>query len=321
MASRRARVPLIDLFAGAGLLGASFKGRGFEPLLALDVDPHSVRSYNANVARVAEVRSVECVRDLSCRALLCSPPCQGFSTLGRRDSKDERNALCLHVPIWARATRPEVVVVENVPPFLESPHWRRMVRDLEHLGFESVSWVLDAADFGAPQRRQRAFTIASRIGLPNEPQKRRARPVDFVFERINRRDPMHAWPEPSTLALRRFRRIPPGGDWRDVFASFPKECPPSWHSLGTQATDIWGRVKLGRPSNTLKSRFQNPSLGRYIHPEEHRVISLREGARIQGIPDRWNFYGHREAIVRQIGNGVPLQLGAAVADAVMQLFG
>src|SRR5579875_2138250 len=102
MPRARTRVPMIDLFAGAGLLGAAFAARGFEPRLALDVDQHSVQSYNANVAPVAEVGSVQRVRDVRCRVLVSAPPCQGFSTLGRRDSKDQRNALCLHVPEWAR---------------------------------------------------------------------------------------------------------------------------------------------------------------------------------------------------------------------------
>lgn len=317
---RRARVPMVDLFCGAGLLGVAFRDRGFEPALALDIDANCVRSYNANVAHIAEVASAKRVRPVLARLLLAAPPCQGFSTLGRRDARDERNALCLNVPAWAEATRASVVVVENVPPFLESGHWRRMVARLEDCGYEHVAWVLDAADFGAPQRRRRAFTIASKIGLPRRPKRSAARIVDEVFANIKARDPLHVWPSPSALALRRFRRIPPGGDWRDLYLRAPGECPRSWGRLGAQATDVWGRVKLGVAGNTLKSRFQNPSLGRYIHPELHRVISLREGARMQGVPDDWVLFGHREAIVRQIGNGVPLQLGTAVARVVAELF-
>ena len=301
---------MVDLFCGAGLLSAAFRKNGFEPVLALDVDPYCVRSYNANIAPVAEHGSVARIRSVRGRLLLSAPPCQGFSTLGRRDTRDERNALCRHIPGWAEATRASVIVVENVPPFLESTYWRRMTKRFEALGYEQVVWVLDAADYGAPQRRERAFTIASKIGLPRQPKPGRSRTVDHVFDRISRGDPMHAWPEPSDLALRRFKRIPPGGDWRDVYRRLPDECPPSWTRLGVHATDIWGRVKLRTASNTLKSRFQNPSLGRYIHPSLHRVISLREGARIQGIPDEWLLHGHREAVVRQIGNGVPLQLGS-----------
>lgn len=317
---RRAKVPMVDLFCGAGLLGTAFRDHRFDPVLALDVDADCVRSYNANVVNVAEAATVGRVRAVRSRLLLAAPPCQGFSTLGRRDTRDERNGLCLTVLAWATATRASVVVVENVPPFLESRHWRRMVRGLEGLGYEHLAWVLDAADFGAPQRRQRAFTIASKIGLPRRPRARAARVVDEVFANIKPSDPLHVWPSPTDLALRRFRRIPPGGDWRDLFRRAPRDCPRSWERLGTQATDVWGRVKLGVAGNTLKSRFQNPSLGRYIHPELHRVISLREGARMQGVPDDWVLFGHREAMVRQIGNGVPLQLGTAVAQVVAELF-
>jgi DNA (cytosine-5)-methyltransferase 1 len=311
---------MVDIFCGAGLLSAGFRARGFDPVLALDVDEHSVRSYNRNVASVAEVGSVERVRPVRARALLSSPPCQGFSTLGRRDSKDERNALCLHIPKWAAEVRPEIVVIENVPPFLESPQWRAMMRRLAAMGFEHDAWVLDAAEYGVPQHRERAFTIASKIGLPRRPESQPTREVDFVFERIRAGDSMHQWPLPSPLALARFKRIPPGGDWRDVYRVTPRECPTSWRTLGTHATDIWGRMKLGAPANTLKSRFQNPSLGRYIHPHRHRVISLREGMRIQGIPDDWMLYGPQTAMVRQIGNGVPLKLGIAIAEVVMELF-
>jgi len=316
----RSRVPMIDLFCGAGLLSAGFRKKGFEPILALDLDPASVRSYNANVANVAEVGSAAKIQPHRSWLLLAGPPCQGFSTLGRRDPKDQRNALCLHVPAWAEASRASVVVIENVPPFLESRHWKRMVGKLEDLGYECLTWVLDAADFGTPQHRERAFTIASKIGLPRKPRSRSPKVVDDVFRGIRRGDPMHVWPEPSELALRRFKRIPVGGDWRDVYRKIPRECPPSWSSLGVHATDIWGRVKLGKPSNTLKSRFQNPSLGRYIHPEMDRVISLREGARIQGIPDEWELFGRRETMVRQIGNGVPIPLGTAIATVVKELF-
>lgn len=311
---------MIDLFCGAGLLSAGFHGRGFESVLALDIDPNCIRSYNANVAPVAEIGSVAQPKAISARALLVAPPCQGFSTLGRRDSKDERNDLCLHVPRWAKLVRPEVIVVENVPPFIESAQWRKMVRQLNAMGYEDLAWVLDAADYGAPQHRERAITIASKIGLPRMPRKRKRQIVDPVFRGIRRNDPMHLWPEPSRLALNRFRRIPPGGDWRDVYEASPRSCPPSWRTLGTNATDIWGRVKLGRPSNTLKSRFQNPSLGRYVHPEMDRVISLREGARIQGIPDDWILSGRRESVARQIGNGVPVPLASAVAGVVHELF-
>lgn len=135
---------------------------------------------------------------------------------------------------------------------------------------------------------------------------------------------MHYWPTPSQLAFDRISRIPPGGDKRDLMRTNPELCPESWFEIGCHATDVWGRMRLEGPSNTLRCTFQNPSKGRYVHPIENRVLSLREGARLQGIPDDWTFVGTPLSVTRQIGNGVPVHLATAVAksvhDAIAQLF-
>jgi DNA (cytosine-5)-methyltransferase 1 len=311
----------VDLFAGAGLFSAGFASAGFRPILAVDADPLAVESYRRNVAAVATCAPVEKVAaGVRCDVLAAGPPCQGFSSLGTRDPSDRRNRLCLAIVKWAAETKARVVVVENVPPFLQSSQWRRMSAALRRGGYELVTWTLDAADFGTPQHRLRSFTVASKIGVPEEP-----RPVAHVaaavaFAKIRPGDPMHVWPQPSAIAAARFARVPEAGDRRDILAAAPRLCPPSWFDLGCQATDGWGRIDRTHPANTLKSRFQNPSTGRYLHPSEDRVISLREGARLQGVPDHWIFVGHREAMVRQIGNGVPVPLGRAVAIQVGRLF-
>jgi DNA (cytosine-5)-methyltransferase 1 len=80
-------------------------------------------------------------------------------------------------------------------------------------------------------------------------------------------------------------------------------------------------MKWEEPSNTIRTSFINPSKGRYLHPKENRVITLREGARLHTIPDSWAFEGTDSAISRQIGNSVPPLLGKIVADSVAALFG
>jgi DNA (cytosine-5)-methyltransferase 1 len=313
----------VDLFSGAGLFSYGFALAGFVPALALDLDPDAVSSYNTNIARVARTGDVtrrEKVPDVS--LLIAGPPCQGFSTLGRRDVADERNSLCLEIPRWARTLNVDVVVTENVPPFTSSPQWGRMTERLKRDGYEIDVWLLDAASFGTAQHRRRAFTIASRIGLPSAPPEHEASlAASIAFVPTREGDPLHTWPAPTQLALQRMSMIPPKGDKRDILLAAPELCPPSWLRLGTQeATDTWGRIDPSKPSNTIRCRFQNPSVGRYTHPTDNRVISLREGARLQGIPDHWTFNGTREAIARQIGNGVPVPLAHAVAVQIMTLF-
>src|SRR3546814_6594774 len=78
----------------------------------------------------------------------------------------------------------------------------------------------------------------------------------------------------------------------------PELCPPSWERVGCQATDVWGRIDPDQPSNTIRCTFQNPSKGRYLHPIENRTLSLREGARLQGVPDCWTFAGRPYPVAR-----------------------
>src|SRR5690606_31565301 len=90
-----------------------------------------------------------------CDVLVAGPPCQGFSTLGRRQHDDPRNSLSLQVVKWARALKPRVVVIENVAAFLDSPQWTSIYRSLKRLDYTVEPHVLDAFDFGVPQRRKR----------------------------------------------------------------------------------------------------------------------------------------------------------------------
>lgn len=309
----------IDMFSGAGLFSAGGAAAGMTPLLAIDISKLAIDSYNRNVAPVGVVGSVLDERPLPrASALLAGPPCQGFSTLGRQDPLDVRNELALAVPVWAERCGADVVVIENVPPFLRSSHWRELVRRLEALGLAIQTWELDAVDFGTPQLRRRSFTVASRIGPLNRPEPTGARlTVGQALARpIRDGDPMHVWPTPQGIAARRIPIIPPGGDKRDLMRVAPELCPASWTKVGCQATDVWGRIDPSRPANTLRCAFQNPSKGRYLHPTEHRTLSLREGARLQGVPDEWQFVGQRYPIARQIGNGVPIPLATAVAQSV-----
>ena len=309
----------IDLFCGAGLFSAGFVENGFVPRLALDLDHHAISSYNRNVSEVGVVGSTDDLKlATACDVLLAGPPCQGFSTLGRRDPADERNKLCMTVPTWASAVNPKIVVIENVPPFVKSSYWAAMAQALETMGYEICVWTLDAADYGTPQKRVRAFTVASRIGAVECPTaSSQPVPASVAFATIELDDPMHKWPIPSKIADQRFAVTPPLGDKRDIMRATPENCPPSWHKLGYgEATDVWGRIDPNKPSNTLRCRFSNPSTGRYVHPVENRVISLREGARLQGVPDSWIFIGHSKSIARQIGNGVPIPLARAIAQSI-----
>lgn len=317
------RPTFVDVYCGAGLFSEGFRREGLRPVFAVDVDPMAVSSYWRNVARVAQVADARSVpAGLKADVLIAGPPCQGFSTLGRQDPKDERNLLCLAIPRWAAACESQVVVVENVPSFIGSSVAARLVRTLENQGYAVHPQILEAVHFGVGQYRQRGFLIGSKAGPVGTPasvvRTPRTAGQDVLDQPFSADDPMHVWPTPSVLALERFKSIPRGGDKRDLLSLRADLCPPSWLRMGCQATDVWGRIDPDRPANTLRCTFQNPSKGRYVHPFEHRVLSLREGARLQGVPDRWVLCGKPYPVARQIGNGVPVPMAQAVARLVLE---
>lgn len=314
-----------DLFSGAGLFSAGFKGAGCDIVRAVELDGEAVKSYRANVSTNIMRGSVTELEPVDTDILIAGPPCQGFSTLGRMDPTDARNNLSLDVVRWAKGSGAKVVVIENVPPFLRSPQWKLLARRLKAQGYEVETWELNAYDFGAPQLRRRAFTVASKIGeigapLATGPGFNVGQVIADLAAQPRGEDPMHTWPVPVGIAAKRIELIPPGGDKRDIIRLAPELCPPSWGKMGCQATDVWGRVNPAAPANTLRCTFQNPSKGRYLHPTQNRTLSLREGARLQGIPDEWQMSGRGYAVARQIGNGVPVPLARAVADQVTKAF-
>ncbi|MDG3006623.1 DNA cytosine methyltransferase [Paludisphaera mucosa] len=318
------RPTAVELFAGAGLLSSAFAAEGFRFSLAVEQNVIAAETYKRNLGphiRVGDVQEIEAVG--ACDVLVAGPPCQGFSTLGKRHAHDPRNKLSLEIGRWAKALSPKIVVVENVPKFLESIYWSELRNYLEGLGYDVETHVLNAADYGLPQIRRRCFAFASRIGLPTIPSAGGFRPstVRQAWEGLpsepTGRDG-HVAPCPSPIALARMKVIPPGGDKRDVLNRAPHLAPKSWWTTRVQATDVWGRMHWDEPSNTLRTALLNASKGRYIHPEQDRVMTLREAARLQTIPDDWTFVGTPYQVARQIGNGVPPKLGRIVARSVRE---
>lgn len=316
----------VEIFSGAGLFGQAFLSSGFTPLLAVDADSDAIQSYKNNIgvdAVCSDVRTVKFSDPTD--VLIAGPPCQGFSSLNRNRKDDPRNELCFEIVRWVRRCSPKVVVVENVAPFAKTEICDRLRKRLKRAGYNSTVMVLDASHFGTPQCRRRTVVIASRdfdvadFRLEN----RAATTVREAWQKLPRKkeDPQgFAYPIPSELALSRFKVIPTNGDRRDVMENAPNLAPQSWLRLRpNDNTGVWGRMDFDAPAPTIRTCFQNPSKGRYIHPKKNRVISIREAARLQQVPDHWFFAGSRSSVARQIGNGVPIGLGTALAKGCKRL--
>ena len=188
--------------------------------------------------------------------------------------------------------------------------------------------VLNAADYGVPQRRRRGFVIASRIGPVTWPAETNGagahdgRAWVTVMDAIGdlpsepTGEDLHLGRNPTAMSLERYRAVPPGGNRFDLAANRPDLLPACWANKPTGTTDVFGRLWWDRPSVTIRTEFYKPEKGRYLHPEADRPITHREAARIQSFPDDFRFVGSRIQIARQIGNAVPPLLAEAIAGVV-----
>lgn len=327
---------MLDLFAGAGGMTVGFKAAGFEPIFAVEIDPAAARTYARNFGAHVHAGPIEEVAEFPASDIIIGgPPCQGFSPLGRdRDASSRQglNELWKEYLRAVRQTRPKVFVVENVPEFLKSGQFQTFLEQFdsdESLREYQVEYrVLNAAEYGVPQRRRRGIVIGSRVGSPIWPRKTHGPDADPPMPFATVRDALTGVPHhtterdlhwgrnPKPSSIERYKAVPEGGNRFDLAANRPDLLPNCWANKKSGTTDVFGRLWWDRPSFTIRTEFFKPEKGRYLHPEAHRPITHREAARLQSFDDEFAFEGSRIEIARQIGNAVPPKLAFAVAKAV-----
>lgn len=334
----------IDLFAGCGGLSVGLAQAGaFVSVLAVDSDPDAAQTYSANFPETEVITGlVETVKTIpKADVVVGGPPCQGFSALNRDKVGMERRALWRQYLRVLKASRAEVFVMENVPELLRSVEFRAFEKAARALGFAMFAEVLDAADYGVPQRRRRAIVIGMLSGRPlcpvpthsnAEPALSGQRPAWRTFRDAVRGLPLkpdqrdwHRPRRPTEVSLLRYAAVPhDGGDRFEMQARLDAEglghlVPDCWRRKPTGTTDVFGRLWWDRPSVTIRTEFYKPEKGRYLHPSEDRPITVREAANLMSFPDRFVFPEHQSmtAVGRQIGNAVPPLLARAIGATIM----
>ncbi|ROP77401.1 DNA (cytosine-5)-methyltransferase 1 [Frigoribacterium sp. PhB107] len=343
----------LDLFAGAGGLSLGFEhaNLGFRPTFAVEIEKAAAATFRRHFDCDVETGSIEDVGVFpQADVIIGGPPCQGFSPLGKRGTPDSRAKLNVLWEEYLRAVRqvkPAVFVIENVPEFQKSAQFLELLHEMETdpvlKEYSFAYGPLNAADYGAPQRRIRGIFMAVRgaetvewppprthgpkaetgvpyvtvrdaiADLPMYPEKSEPEISQSVH---GERQDLHLKRNPRQSSLERYMAIPEGGNRFDLARNRPDLLPRCWAEKPTGTTDVMGRLWWERPSPTIRTEFFKPEKGRYLHPEAHRPITHREAARLQGFPDSFIFTGTKIEIARQIGNAVPVQLAAAIARHV-----
>jgi len=334
----------IDCFSGAGGLSLGLAQAGIAVTTAFDNCHEAVSTYNRNLgphAHVVDAHEVtgQTLLDLAglesgcCHIVAGGPPCQGFSLQRRGDRSDSRNDLIYEFVRLVRELRPAVFLMENVPGLL-GPRSRAQLREflkmVDAAGYRVMSDVLDAADFGVPQHRRRAFFVGERDDCPSVFEFPSPSHDATTWHTV--RDAIGDLPEPtsataadyfnhepdgiSDLNRLRISHVPPGGGREDI----PEELRLPCHRVSVSKAGhrgVYGRLAWDAPSGTITTKCNSFTRGRFAHPERDRNITMREAARLQGFPDDFAFEGNKVAVAHQIGNAVPPPLARALGEAIL----
>jgi DNA (cytosine-5)-methyltransferase 1 len=337
---------LADLFAGAGGITEGFRQSGYRPTVAVEFDRWAAESYAANFGEHVLAVAIEDVSVTRKRdhllwsapishdqvkyietpfidVLVGGPPCQGFSPLGRMtdwERDDPRNKLWKHYVRILEIVKPKAFVLENVPELLRSGEFERLKRTVAKLGYAIAHDVLNASHYGVPQSRRRAIVIGSRVGTPTLPPaialRTTVRDAIGDLPGVPNGENWHLPRNPTKQSIERYKCVPPGGNRFDLARKRPDITPKCWLRKTSGSVDVFGRMEWDKPAPTIRTEFFKPEKGRYLHPQQHRPITIREAARLQTFPDGFLFVGAAVQVAKQIGNAVPVSLAKVIADHI-----
>jgi DNA (cytosine-5)-methyltransferase 1 len=338
------RYTLIDLFAGCGGLTRGFEDSGrFRSIFAVESDPDAAETYRLNFGdHIAEVPIEDVASFPPADVLVGGPPCQGFSLLNRDAVGFERRGLWRQYLRALEQIDPTAFVMENVPELLRSAEYAKFKRRAERLGYRVAGEILNAADYGVPQRRRRAIVIGIRSGTPvpwpEETHAEHTSPMGPHEPWVSFREAVSGLPlrpngkswhrprDPRPESVRRYKAVPRNGGDRFAMqrnldrAGLGDLVPRCWREKPTGTTDVFGRLWWERPAYTIRTEFFKPEKGRYLHPSAHRPITVREAARCMSFPDDFALPEHQTMtrVARQIGNAVPPLLARRIAEALAE---
>jgi DNA (cytosine-5)-methyltransferase 1 len=349
----RGVLTLVDLFAGCGGMTRGFEDSGaFRSVFAVEFDRDAAATYAANFGDHVARGPIEDVAAFpAADVVIGGPPCQGFSPLNREAVGFARRGLWREYLRALEAARPRAFVMENVPELLRSAEYVEFKRQAEALGFTVEGEILNAADFGVPQRRRRAIVIGVRAGAEIPwPEPTHAEPdpnpASFVAHRATKDAGLPRWVtfreaveglplradgrwwhrprRPRPESVRRYKAVPRDGGDRFAMqrnldrAGLGDLVPRCWREKPTGTTDVFGRLWWDRPALTIRTEFYKPEKGRYLHPSAHRPITVREAARLMSFPDDFVLPEEQSmsSVARQVGNAVPPLLARRIAESL-----
>lgn len=372
-------LPVVSLFSGAGGLDIGLEQAGFTTSMCVEIDADCRETLRANrpewrlfestvkrvgkksIDRVAgDVRMIDPDEIIQATGIkkgdyalvVGGAPCQPFSNIGKKQGKnDEKNGdLFLEFVRMVKGLSPKAFIFENVAGITQSKHEEvinYMIQSFEGLNYGVSCTILNAADYGVPQKRERFILIGIKnIKQPAFPLPTYAKNNKSWETFISNLEvaPSNGWHKWKTVK-EAFKQIPKVATKRNDFVVMnisdkvvermtyikqgenfkvlPSRLRPNcWKNGKHQGVDTFGRLKADEPSVTIRTAAYNPSKGKYIHPTQNRGLNSMEMAALQDFPYDWQFKrkdSDKLTLVsggKQIGNAVPPGLGKALGLAI-----
>lgn len=358
------KLKVIDLFAGVGGLSFGFAhDKDFEIIAANEILPKMAKAYELNHPGVKmyckdvkefginDLQKQLNTKNINIDVIVGGPPCQAYSTVGKRLIDDPRGKLFQEYYRVLKEVNPKMFVFENVKGLLSMAGGeliKTIVELFKTLGYKTEYKLLNAADFGAPQIRERVIivgtkseyeyefprpqftdpkkainsnlkpyiTLGQAIGdlpiIPNIGSNRYNSEPQNEFQKMMRQNTNniiedHSISNNNPKLIELMMALPEGGGPKDL----PEDIRPK-SGFGNSYSRLWWE----RPSTTITRNLGTPSSARCIHPLAPRALTTREGARLQGFPDDYKFYGSRAEKNLQIGNAVSPFLSKALSKSI-----
>ena len=357
-------VSVVSLFSGGGGLDLGFKNTGYDILWAIDNNQIAVNSYKANVGGhiiCADINDIDAKKIPHADVVIGGPPCQSFSLAGNRNTEDARGQLVWQYIKIISEVRPKAFVFENVTGLLSAKNSKGekivlLLQDaFRKIGYGISMKVLNAADYGIPQRRRRVVIVGlkgqKQFSFPqqthNETGENGLKKYVSVEEALgdlpdatdSENFPIKYPNVPKTEYQRKMRgtentvteqympqmseldkyiisHVKPGGNYMDIPSDVKSERIKRLQREGGHTT-CYGRLMPNKPSYTINTYFNRPNVGCNIHYEKDRLITVREALRLQSFPDSYKIVStSKQGRNMIVGNAVPPLLAEVIANAL-----